>query len=301
MFRSFKEVEQHVLGKGIKKCIVLCGAHYEPALEAVVNAKRQEIVSAILIGDETGVKDILAKLKEDAVGYEIINEPDEVESANMAIRMVREGKADIPMKGLMQSSSYLRAVLNKETGILPEGKILNQCTVFEYPDQNRLMFAGDCAMIITPTMEEKIQIIKNSVELAKCFGIKDVKVAVLSALEKVNPKIASTVEADELSKMDWEDLCTVEGPFALDNAVDLEAAKHKGITGKVAGNADILAMSNLDMGNVFTKALTFFAHLKTGSALCGTQYPVIFTSRTDTPDGKYNSILTAIMQSIHGR
>ena len=297
MFRSFKEVEQHVLEKGKKKCIVLCGAHDEPALEAVVNAKRRGIITAILIGDETGVKDMLRELEEDAADYEIIHKPDEIESANMAIKMVREGKADIPMKGLMQSSSYLRAILNKETGILPEGKTLSQCTVFEYPDQNRLMFAGDCAMIIAPTMEEKIQIIKNSVELAKCFGIEDVKVAVLSALEKVNPKIVSTVEAEELSKLDWEGLCTVEGPFALDNAVDLEAAKHKGISGKVAGNADILAMSCLDMGNVFTKALTFFAHLKTGSALCGTKYPVIFTSRTDTLDGKYNSILTAIMQS----
>lgn len=297
MFKNFGEVEKYVLENKIVKKIALCGAHDEPALAAVVDAKRKGVVDCVLIGVEDEIRAILAKLGENADGYEIINEPDETLSAKMAVKMVKEGKADIPMKGLMQSSSYLRAILDKENGILPEGKVLSQCTVFEYPEQERFMFAGDCAMNITPGVAEKSEIIKNSAELAKCFGITEPKVACLSALEKVNPKMQSSVDAGELAAMEW-DGCMVEGPFALDNAVDLEAAKHKGIVGGVAGNADVLLMSSLDMGNVFHKTIHFFAHAKMGSALCGTDYPVIFTSRTDSAEGKYNSILIAVMQAI---
>lgn len=197
----------------------------------------------------------------------------------------------------MQTSTFMRAILNKETGILPEGKILSQCTVFEYPDQNRIMFAADCAVNIAPGLQEKVSITRNTVELAHFFGFERPKVAVLSAVEKVNEKIPSTVDADALSKMMWED-CVVEGPFALDNAIDPEAAKHKGVSGEVAGKADILLMPDLCAENIFHKSLHFYAHTVTSGALCGTEIPVIMTSRTDSPSTKYYSILTAILQSL---
>lgn len=298
LFHTFDEIEKYVVEQGLAKKIALCGAQDKPALEAVVGAKKKGVVTAVLIGVEDEIRAILAELGENAGEYEIINEPDETLSAKMAVKMVKEGKADIPMKGLMQSSSYLRAILDKENGILPEGKILSQCTAFEFPEQGRFMFAGDCAMNITPGIAEKVEIIKNSAELARKFGIEVPKVACLSALEKVNPKMQSSVDAAELAAMDWHGECEVEGPFALDNAVDMEAAKHKGVTGGVAGRADVLLMSSLDMGNVFHKTIHFFAHAKMAGALCGTEYPVIFTSRTDSPEGKYNSILTAILQSL---
>lgn len=297
MFNSFAEVEKHILENGIVKKIALCGAHDEPALSAVVEAKRKGVVTAALIGEDKEIRRLLAALGENAADYEIINEPDEVFAARLAVEMVRNGKADIPMKGLMQTSSYMRAILDKENGLLPEGHILSECTPFEYPDKGGMMFVTDCAVNIAPDLEAKVKIIKNAVKLANAFGIEKPRVACLSALEKVNPKISSTVEADALSKMEWED-CAVEGPFALDNAVSEEAAKHKGIASEVAGKADILLCSCLDMGNVIHKSLSFFAHLNTAGALCGTNIPIIMTSRTDSPETKYNSILTAVLQSL---
>ena len=251
----------------------------------------------MLIGDEKGIREILAEMGENADAYEIVDMPEEKDSAAEAIRMVRAGEADIPMKGLMQTATYMRAILNKETGILPAGRILSECTPFEFADDNRFMFVTDCAVNITPDLGSKVQIINNAVELAQKFGIEDIKVAALSALEKVNEKIPSSVEAAQLAEMEWDN-CTVEGPFALDNAVSREAAMHKGISGKVAGNADILLVSDLGMGNVIHKGLNYFAHIRTAGALCGTEYPVIMTSRTDTADSKYNSILVAILQSL---
>lgn len=298
-FCTFDEIEKYVVEQGLAKKVALCGAHDRFALEALVNAKRIGVIDGVLIGDKREIIKLLAEFDEPIEDYEIFDEPDEVISAKMAVKMVKEGKADIPMKGLMQSSSYFRAILDKENGILPAGKVLSECTVFEFSEQKRFVFAGDCAMNITPGVAEKVEIIKNSAELAHKFGIEKPKVACLSALEKVNPKMQSSVDAAELAAMDWHEACEVEGPFALDNAVDLEAAQHKGITGGVAGKADVLLMANLDMGNVFHKAIHFFAHARMASALCGTEYPVIFTSRTDSPEGKYNSILVAVMQAIN--
>ena len=299
MFTCFKDIERYIIEHNAKKKVVLCGAHDRFALEALVDAKRIGVIDGVLIGDKREIIKLLAEFDEPISDYEIFDEPDEVLSAKMAVKMVKEGKADIPMKGLMQSSSYLRAILDKENGILPQGKMLSECTVFEFPEQKLFVFAGDCAMNITPGVSEKVEIIKNCTELARKFGIEKPKVACLSALEKVNPKMQSSVDAAELAAMDWREECEVEGPFALDNAVDLEAAQHKGITGGVAGKADVLLMANLDMGNVFHKAIHFFAHARMASALCGTEYPVIFTSRTDSPEGKYNSILVAVMQAVN--
>ncbi|MCR5299578.1 MAG: hypothetical protein K6D92_01630 [Erysipelotrichaceae bacterium] len=297
MFRTFQEIEEYILSKNIRKKIALCGAHDEPALSAVVNACKKGIVSCVLIGDQPQVEAILKELGEDPSAYTIINEPDETESAKKAIAMVKNGEADIPMKGLMQTASYMRAILNKETGILPPGHVLSETTVFEYPDQNRFVMISDCGINIEPDVRAKIEIAKNAVALAKAFGIEEPKVAVLSALEKVNPKIRSTVEADELAKMEWEG-CVVEGPYALDNAINEEAAHHKGIEGKVAGKADVLVVPDLCAGNILHKSINFFAHLRLAGAVCGTEHPVILTSRSDSPDTKYCSILTAVLQSL---
>lgn len=297
-FNTFDELERYILKNKIVKRIALCGAHDEPALSALVEAKRKRVVEGVLIGDEKKIVSMLKKMGETPFDYTVIDETDDLKAAKLAVAYTKEGKADIPMKGLMQTANYMRAILNKETGILPEGKLLSECTAFEYPDAGRMMFVTDCAVNILPTKEEKIEIIKNAAELAHKFGVERVKVALMSALEKVNPKISSTVEADELAKMDWPDDMVVEGPFALDNAVDVEAARHKEIESVVAGYADVLAMPDLCSANVLHKGLHFFAHLKTAGALCGTEYPVILTSRTDSPNTKYNSILTAVLQAL---
>ena len=149
-FCTFDEIEKYVVEQGLAKKVALCGAHDRFALEALVNAKRIGVIDGVLIGDKREIIKLLAEFDEPIEDYEIFDEPDEVISAKMAVKMVKEGKADIPMKGLMQSSSYLRAILDKENGILPAGKVLSECTVFEFSEQKRFVFAGDCAMNITP-------------------------------------------------------------------------------------------------------------------------------------------------------
>lgn len=297
LLHSFDEAEKYILNNGICKTIALAGAHDEPALSALIEAKRKGIVKGILIGEVDGIREILSKYEESEEDYEIIEEPDERASAALAVAKVKNGLADIPMKGLMQTSSFMRAILNKETGLLPPGQILNQSTVLEWPEKNRLLFAADCAVNIAPDVEDKKKILRNEVDLAHAFGIEYPKVAVVSALEKVNEKIPSTVDAAKLKAEKWEK-CIVDGPFALDIAVDEESAEHKGIESAVTGKADILIMPDLCAGNIFHKTLHFFAHLKTAGALCGTDMPVVMTSRTDSPASKYNSILTAIVQCL---
>ena len=295
MIRSFQDVERNISKGESRKRIVLAGAHDEPALKALIRAKRKGAATGILIGDEAKILELLDSSREPADAYTIIHEPEEQRAAALAVSMVRKHEADIPMKGLMQTSAFLRAILDRETGLLPQGSLLSQSTVFVYPDQDRIMFASDCAVNITPGLEEKVKIIRNAVHLARCFGIAKPKVAAISALEKVNEKIPGSADAAALSKMEWED-CEVGGPYALDIAADAGAARHKGVGDAVAGQADILLMPDLCTGNVFHKTLHYFAHYDTASVLCGAQVPVILTSRTDSPDTKYHSVLTAVMQ-----
>lgn len=295
--RSFEEVEQYVLASGVVKTVALCGSHDDLALSALAVAKRKGIARGILIGDAAKTREILAQLGEPEGDWEIIDEPDEVASCNMAIAFVREGRADACMKGIVQTSSYMRAVLNKETGILPKGHILSETSVIEMPGQNRLIFATDCAINISPDLDTKVKLINNACALAHCFDIEKPLVAALSSMENVNPKIPSSMDADALSKMKWED-CIVEGPYALDNAVSVEAAEHKGIHGEVAGKADVLLVHTLDTGNVLHKTAHFFANTKMAVVVCGTDHPVILSSRTDTADTKYNGIITALLQSL---
>lgn len=297
-FTSFEQLERYILKCGIVKRIVLCGAHDSHALSALVKAKRKGLVAGILIGDEAKIKALLSEMNEDAADYSIIHEPEETLSAPLAVTMVKQGKADIPMKGLMQTASYMRAILNKETGILPTGAILSETTVFEYPDQSRMVFITDCAVNINPNVEEKVKLIENASTLAHRFGIQRVRVAAVSALEKPTPKISSTLEASALASLTWPEDIIVEGPFALDNAISELAAQHKGLQSEVSGHADVLLMPDLCSGNILHKGLHYFAHLKMAGALCGTEHPVIMNSRTDSPDTKYNSILVAVLQSL---
>lgn len=298
MFRSFSEIEQYLIRNGIRKRIVLCGAKDDIAVQAIVRAKRNGFVSASLIGDQDETAALLRSFGEDPADYEIIHEFRELRAARMAIQMVTKGEADIPMKGLIQSASYLMAIKNPCGGLLDEGAMLNEATAFYYPEQDRIIITGDCAINIAPTMEEKAAILKNLIQLAKVFGCKDIKVATVSVLEKPDPTISSSVEAAELAAMDWGKSVVAEGPFGLDNALDAEAARHKGINSEVAGRADVLLMPDIHAGNIFHKCIHFFGHMPFASIACGTRSPVIFNSRTDDVDSKYNSIMTAVLQSL---
>lgn len=298
MFKSFEEIEQYVLKNKIVKTIALANAEDDNALEALITARKKGIATGILIGDIPKIKVILDKYNEDHSYYEFIPCSDEQKSAALAVSLVKEKKADIPMKGLMMTSSFMKAVLDKENGLLNKDWLLSQATILEYSEENRLMIISDCAVNISPDATKKIMIVQNAIDLALTLGIDKPNVAVLSALEKVNPKIQSTVDADIVARhKGYKNVGHIAGPLALDIAISKEAALHKGITNEVCGKADILIVPDLAAGNIFTKGLVFLAHMKSAGVLNGTVSPVIMTSRTDTPYDKFLSILVAILQS----
>ncbi len=301
MYKNFQEIEDYLMSQGIKKCIALAGSHDDDALASVVNAKKQGLASAILIGDTEKTKELLLELKENPDEYHFIQEPDNKEAARIACDLVRQGQADIPMKGLMPTAHFLSPILDKENGFVKNNGLISQATVYEYKKENRLIIITDCAINISPDYVAKGKIIENAVALAKNLGITLPKVAVIAAVEVVNPSMQATIDAAMLSKSSQRGQmkgCIIDGPLALDNAISKEAAKHKGIVSEVAGSADILLMPSLEAGNIFTKSLVYFTDSPSSGNIAGTSIPVIMTSRSDTSINKYNSILIAIMQSL---
>lgn len=297
MIRRFEEIEDYIIKNKIKKTIALCGSHDDAALSAVVDAKRKGIVDAILIGDEEKTKELLTEMGEPIEDYEFENVLEERKAARKAVKYVVEGRADFPMKGIMQTESFLMALVNPIIKLVKEDGIVSHVGVFYYPDADKLIFITDAARNISPTVEDKKRIINNAVEYVRAFGHDKIRVAVLSAVEFENPAIPSTMDAAELSKMEWPEDVIVEGPYALDNALSEESAKHKGISGEVAGKADIVVVPDLNSGNVLYKAVTYIAHHTMGGTMLGTGFPSICASRADSPLSKYYSILLAIFQS----
>jgi len=301
MFRTFKEIEEHILAQGTRKTIALAGSQDEVALSALVTARRKGIAHGILIGDGAKTRELLARLGESASDYEIMEEACGRPCSHLACSLVKEGKADMPMKGRMPTADFMREVLNEEFGFFTKKKgLLSQATVLEVTDTNRLMVISDCAVNVAPDYEDKFKILVNAVGLAHTLGYDCPKVAVVAPLETVNPNIPSTVDAALLSKAAQRGQitgCVVDGPLALDNAVSPVAAREKNIQGEVAGQADVLIMPDLAAGNIFTKSLHYFAHLKQTGSLLGTYTPVVMTSRTETSEGKYHSILIGFLQS----
>ncbi len=298
MYKNFKEIEEAVLARGKATRLALAASADDVTLEAVVRAQRKGIIEAQLVGDKAQTASYLKELGENPGDYEIIDEPDPLKAIRIVCDRVKEGKADMPMKGLMQSGDYLRAILDKNYGFLPEKGMLTEATVFEY--DNRLITATDCAVVIAPDYNEKIKIINNSVKFVKALGCELPKVAVITPVEIVNPKIPSTVDAAMLAvagrRGQIKD-CIVDGPLALDNAISAESATHKGIVSDVAGYADILLLPDLDSGNLMLKAVIYMMNTVSSSNIIGTDIPVVMTSRSDTPENKYNSILTAIIRA----
>jgi phosphate butyryltransferase len=301
MYKSFQEIEEYVLSNNVKKTIALAGAHDYDALSAVIYARRKGVVDAILVGREAEIKKLLVDLGEQPDAYEIINVEADAEIANTACCLVAEGKADIPMKGIIHTSAFMRGILNKSFGFVPDKALISHATVFEYTDEQRLMLLTDCVINIAPDYNDKVKIVNNAVKLAHSLGNPCPKVAVVAPVEVINPVMQSTIDAAMLSKAAQRGQikgCQIDGPLGLDNAVSLEAARHKGIESDVAGVADILLMPDIAAGNIFTKSLTYFAKFPTAGAVIGTNVPVVMTSRTDKPQDKFHSILTAIMQVV---
>ena len=294
MSKSFEELISKANQKTLKK-VSVSNAQDEPVLQAVKAAKEQNIATAILVGDEAKIREIAASIDMDLTDFEIINEPDTEAAALKAVELVHNGKADILLKGLLETKTFLKSVLNKEVG-LRTGKMLSHVCVFEIEGINRLLFFTDVAFNTYPTLADKVNIINNAVEVAHACGIECPKVAPLCAVETVNPKMQPTVDADNLTKMyeggDFKG-CQIYGPLSMDLAIDPEAAVHKGVTNPVAGHADILLFPNIDAGNITYKILVRTAKVKIGDVLVGTSAPVVLTSRSDDFQTKLNSIALA--------
>lgn len=302
MIKNFSDVLDMVKSSDRKK-VAVAVAQDEPVLEAIRDARKAGIVEAILVGNRESIETIAKNIGFDLEGVEIIDEQDNIKAARTAVSLVTQKKADMVMKGLLDTATFLRAVLDKEIG-LRTGKVLSHVGVFDVSALQRMIIVTDPAMNIAPDLATKKQIIENAVEVAHALGIKIPKVAPVAAVEVVNPDMPATIDAAVLSKMNDRGQikgCIVDGPLALDNAISEEAARHKGIQSPVAGKADIILVPNIETGNVMYKTLTYAANAKLGAILAGAAAPVILTSRADSPESKMYSIaLASLVASNRG-
>ncbi len=292
MSKTFADLIAKVNECGTKKVAVAVTQDYA-VFEAVKAAKERKIADAILVGNEKEIKEIASSLNMDLSDFEIIHVEDKTEAALTAVKLVHDGKADMYMKGLIDTKGFLKSVLDKEVG-LRTGKPLSHVCVFDIEGIDHLLFLTDVAFIPYPTLEDKVNIIHNTLEITSACGIENPKVAPLAAVEVINPKMPATVEAGELTQMNRDGKipgCIVDGPLSLDLAIDPEAAKHKGATDRaIQGDADILLFPDIHAGNLVYKCLVHTAKVINGNILTGTKAPVILTSRSDDFETKVNSI-----------
>ena len=292
MSKTFEELVSKVSQFEMKK-VAVAVAQDSAVLEAVRAAKDRKIADAILVGDKDKIEAVAKEINTDISDFEIVDVKDDIEASLAAVKLVHDGKADMYMKGLISTKDFLKSVLNKEVG-LRTGSALSHVCVFDVKGIDRLLFLTDVAFIPYPTLEDKVHIINNTLEITKACGIENPKVAPLAAVEVVNPKMPVTVEAAELTQMNKDGKitgCIVDGPLSLDLAIDAEAAKHKGATDRaIQGDADILLFPDIHAGNLVYKAMVHTAEVVNGNMLTGTKAPVILTSRSDSFEVKVNSL-----------
>jgi len=294
VIKSMSDLKGIVAGKPMRK-LVLAAAQDQYSLGAVLKAWKDNIIEPVLIGDKEEIQVISYEHGYNLDGLRIIHESDLLASVEMAVKMLSSKQADILMKGKVGTSILLKSVLNKEYG-LRSGNLLSHIAFFEVETYHKLIAITDVAMNIAPNLKDKISIVNNSVSFLHKLGYQNPKVAVLGAVEMVNENMEATLHAALLSKMNQRDQirnCIIDGPLAFDNAVSMESAKHKGIKSEVAGDTDLLLMPDIEVGNVLYKSLVFFAKAKVASVILGAIVPIVLTSRSDSEQAKYDSILLA--------
>ena len=300
MIKTIEELVEKAKKIDTKTLVVACAAD-EHVLEAVEMARKENIINGILVGNKVDIITILNKLNYNVDNYVIVDESDPQEACLHSVKLVSSNDGYFLMKGLVDTSTILRAALNKEFGLRTQNRI-SHVSVMEVPTHNKLIYMTDGAMNIAPTLDEKRQIIENSVKIAHAVGNNNPNVGVICAVEKVNPQMEATLHAAELVKMNEEGIlsgCTVGGPFAIDNAINKEAALHKGIKDPIAGQIDILVMPQIESGNVFYKTMMFLANAKSASVIAGAKKPIVLTSRADSKESKFYSIaLCALVANL---
>ena len=299
MITKFSDVYAELKEKGICKKMVAAWAVDEHTIEAASKAVDMGFVKVALVGDKKLIAATCEKLSIDPSKFEIVNEPVELKAVATAVKMVHDGNGDVLMKGLCSTDKFLRAILNKETGLLPPKGLLSHVGVLESPNYHKLCFLVDMAVIPLPDFRQKVKLTNYVVKVAKSFGITTPKVAFLAASEQVLDSMPACMEGAALAKMcDRGQIpgCIGDGPLALDVAIDMESVQIKKLKSPVAGDADCLVFPNIEAANVFWKTNSKMAEgVKQAGMLVGTSAPCVLASRADSVDTKLNSIAEAVM------
>ena len=287
--KSFDELKQRLAGHEVKRVVAVVASHDEHTLEAVVRAKKENLVEPLLIGDEEKTKGILTSLGEDFASYRIINEPDGSSAAQIAADLAREGKVDCIMKGHLETGVLMKVMVNKEHGIR-KGSTMSLLAIMESPYYDKLFGITDVGLLTYPDKDQKEAALINAVDAFHRLGVSKPKVAIICAVEKVNPKMPETVDADAIKKDDIQG-CIVEGPISYDLAMDKNSAAIKGYESPVAGDADILVVPDIVSGNIAAKTITCVGGGRTGGTVLGGIVPVLLVSRSASSEDKYLSII----------
>jgi phosphate butyryltransferase len=292
MITSLEQIVEHLKGQKQRRLAVACGEDPH-TIEAVGRAVKAGMVKAVLTGHRGKIENVARENKIDPGIFEIVDEPDLGKALALAVARIKAGESDFLMKGLIDSSIYIKAIIDKEKGLLRPGKLLSHVSVIQVPTRKKLIICADAAVIPYPDLETKVQILNYCLDVARKLGIDKPKAAIICAVEKVNLKMVPTTDAAILSKMAERGQikdALVDGPLALDVALSKESAEIKGVHSPVAGEADILLFPNIETANVFFKTCSYLAGGETAAIVAGADCPCVLTSRADSEDSKFYSI-----------
>ncbi len=296
-FASFEQVFRSAGGFPSPARMAVAAAGDEHTILAALTARRDGFAEPVLVGDKSAILSLLEAQGESVPDEDIIDDADPAEAARRAVALVREGRASFLLKGRLDTGVLLKAVVDRERG-LGRGRLMSHFTVFEVPGYHKLLAPVDGGMVPYPTLEQKKQIIENTAEMFRALGYERPKVGVLACVEKVNPKMPETVEADALKQMNARGElrgCLVEGPISYDCAVSKEIAEYKGFESPCAGDCDILLAPNIHAGNIMGKMLTVTCGAKMAGFIVGAACPIAMTSRGSSVEEKVNSIVLAAL------
>lgn len=298
MLKNYNDIKNEAIKKGGGR-IAIAGAEGKTVLNAVKIASDKQIILPILIGNKKRIIEISGQINFNIDNLEIHDVSDEKNISEKAVQLVHDGHADGLMKGKISTPTLLKSVLNKKYNLKTDS-LLTHIALLEIPTYHKLLMITDGGMVINPTFEQKIDIIKNGAAIMNKLGIEKPKVAVLAAIEKVNQDMPETVDAEKLARMSEKECfknIIVEGPLAVDIALSERAAKIKGVNSKIAGNPDIFLVPNIASGNISAKGIWHLARAKIGGLIVGTRKPIILLSRSDDTETKLNSIALAVVTS----
>ncbi|HKK63925.1 MAG TPA: bifunctional enoyl-CoA hydratase/phosphate acetyltransferase [Bacteroidales bacterium] len=300
MLEKLDDLRQLLPQNRTPKKLVLAASNDAHSIGAVVRAAEEGIISPLFVGSKEKTMGLADVMKLDMTKYEFIAEEDPEKAVEIAVKLIHDKEAEVLMKGKIGTSVLLKSVLNKSYG-LRAGNLLSHFALFQVETYHKLIGVTDVAMNIAPDLDDKIAILNNAVKIFNKLKIPEPKVAVLGAVEQVNTSMGATLDAALLSKMNQRGQirhCLVDGPLAFDNAISLESARHKEIKSEVAGDTDLLLMPDIEVGNVLYKSLVFFAKAKVASMIVGASAPIVLTSRSDSEQSKFDSILLAAASAI---